>query len=585
MIVIMCYYVYMIFYFFRITCSNQTTKGSKSVIVSTQGGKISDNISCVFGSKQLQSLLKLTPVIPDISVKNIKEKFFLDLENTKTQPIPSDETIDIDDIKPDDLELSEESSNDTNYDISNTICENDNNVSVKSSCKNENKPARKIKTIPIDFDGFISTCEHNSGRSTTDRQFFYINSRPCEPQKITKVINETYKQFNSHQYPFVYLNLKVKQSSVDVNVTPDKRKIFLERENFILDIIKSSLLNVFESIPSTLRFENVKNICSTQKSENTDNNALNNPRIFSSFLSQFSNKGLKKENNENISLHTETKRKAESLDNYIECKIIRTKSPETVIESTIPEKILPENEQNDVKTEHVGTDNNSENIFLIESNKVEHIQLTDSGVEILDDPKEAVFLGYTDCLPLSQVVSVNDVLEDNSKVSKESKMSTISEKKTKSPKSAEKKIVKVVKNDFSSDTSHNRNSFTIEISVDQIKKYLLDDLNRQSSAKNVEKIKFRTEINPVLNKKCEEELQKELSKDMFSQMKIIGQFNLGFIVTKLQDDLFIIDQHASDEKYNFETLQKTTVLSNQKLVVYVKISEFYKKNINPLFIN
>lgn len=49
-------------------------------------------------------------------------------------------------------------------------------------------------------------------------------------------------------------------------------------------------------------------------------------------------------------------------------------------------------------------------------------------------------------------------------------------------------------------------------------------------------------------------------------MEIIGQFNLGFIIAKLDSDLFIIDQHATDEKYNFETLQQTTVISNQKLV-------------------
>lgn len=50
-------------------------------------------------------------------------------------------------------------------------------------------------------------------------------------------------------------------------------------------------------------------------------------------------------------------------------------------------------------------------------------------------------------------------------------------------------------------------------------------------------------------------------------MKIIGQFNLGFIITKYENDLFIIDQHATDEKYNFETLQHTTSLTSQKLVV------------------
>ncbi len=31
------------------------------------------------------------------------------------------------------------------------------------------------------------------------------------------------------------------------------------------------------------------------------------------------------------------------------------------------------------------------------------------------------------------------------------------------------------------------------------------------------------------------------------------------------DDLFIVDQHAADEKYNFETLQKTTRIDSQKL--------------------
>lgn len=54
---------------------------------------------------------------------------------------------------------------------------------------------------------------------------------------------------------------------------------------------------------------------------------------------------------------------------------------------------------------------------------------------------------------------------------------------------------------------------------------------------------------------------------MSLQMSIIGQFNLGFIITKLDADLFIVDQHATDEKYNFETLQKTTKILSQKLVV------------------
>lgn len=33
------------------------------------------------------------------------------------------------------------------------------------------------------------------------------------------------------------------------------------------------------------------------------------------------------------------------------------------------------------------------------------------------------------------------------------------------------------------------------------------------------------------------------------------QFNLGFIIARIGADVFILDQHACDEKYNFETLQ------------------------------
>lgn len=76
-------------------------------------------------------------------------------------------------------------------------------------------------------------------------------------------------------------------------------------------------------------------------------------------------------------------------------------------------------------------------------------------------------------------------------------------------------------------------------------------------------------------------LSRIIDKKDFAIMDIVGQFNLGFIVARRRkavseedghgrvgaavDDLFIVDQHAADEKYNFETLQQTTVVNSQKL--------------------
>lgn len=83
---------------------------------------------------------------------------------------------------------------------------------------------------------------------------------------------------------------------------------------------------------------------------------------------------------------------------------------------------------------------------------------------------------------------------------------------------------------------------------------------------------------------AEEKLSLKISKSDFGKMRIVGQFNLGFIlaVRKAEqdpaegeeggqqqhqdDELFIIDQHASDEKYNFERLQASTVVQSQRLV-------------------
>lgn len=65
----------------------------------------------------------------------------------------------------------------------------------------------------------------------------------------------------------------------------------------------------------------------------------------------------------------------------------------------------------------------------------------------------------------------------------------------------------------------------------------------------------------------EDRLTLTISKDDFVSMHIIGQFNLGFVLaTRAGTDMFIIDQHASDEKYNFERLQRSTIVQNQRLV-------------------
>lgn len=60
----------------------------------------------------------------------------------------------------------------------------------------------------IKVKGLISSVEWGKGRTSADRQYFYINGRPAELKNVAKVINEVYKSFNSQQIPMALLDFE-----------------------------------------------------------------------------------------------------------------------------------------------------------------------------------------------------------------------------------------------------------------------------------------------------------------------------------------------------------------------------------------
>ena len=68
------------------------------------------------------------------------------------------------------------------------------------------------------------------------------------------------------------------------------------------------------------------------------------------------------------------------------------------------------------------------------------------------------------------------------------------------------------------------------------------------------------------------EPQVQFLKENFRNLEVLGQYNNGFLVTYLaaNGELFIIDQHASDEKHNFENLLRQP-LKSQPLVSPIRI--------------
>ena len=233
---------------------------------------------------------------------------------------------------------------------------------------------------------------------------------------------------------------------------------------------------------------------------------------------------------------------------------------------------LESGEGSDARSDEETSENRSSGVHTDSEDQAESQQLMD-GVRKGLNPEDQSFESSETAQ--SEDDSVDDFLDDEDKKAKEdAKVARLIEQ-------AEAKLAMPTPDNVQRahqilQESRRKDSTTviiqvIERSVDHIEKQI-QSLRKAlwQSSKNDNSVfqeKSSDDASP------EERLSLTVSKEDFSRMHIIGQFNLGFILATrpgnpptTADELFIIDQHASDEKYNFERLQSSTVVQNQRLV-------------------
>lgn len=69
-----------------------------------------------------------------------------------------------------------------------------------------------FSTTEFNLKGMISKLD--SGRSSSDRQFFYLNKRPVDLPKLCRAINEVYKIQNKKEYPVFVLTLELNSAAL-----------------------------------------------------------------------------------------------------------------------------------------------------------------------------------------------------------------------------------------------------------------------------------------------------------------------------------------------------------------------------------
>lgn len=127
-------------------------------------------------------------------------------------------------------------------------------------------------------NGFLSKPGYGSGRNLGDRQFFFVNGRPVDMPKVSKLVNELYRGANSRQYPIAIINFTVPARAYDVNVTPDKRKIFFSDEVCILRSLREALEKIYSpnhASYSVHKFEEpTKKVCTSKSYSQQENSQL-----------------------------------------------------------------------------------------------------------------------------------------------------------------------------------------------------------------------------------------------------------------------------------------------------------------------
>ncbi|KND04087.1 DNA mismatch repair protein MutL [Spizellomyces punctatus DAOM BR117] len=360
----------------------------------------------------------------------------------------------------------------------------------------------EIPTLVV--TGFISRPDPHYARNSTDRQYFFINKRPCDMPKIAKVVNEIYGGFVTHKYPIAILNLELEAGRYDVNITPDKRTVLLQDERQLVDALKEQLREFLETFQGTY---------ATQRP------------VEPSFDGRLSSK-------ETLSQRGSVKSSPVITPRHV------ASSPE------VPEDIFHEPLAADpADIEYTPSD---ASIELVEA---EPIPRTEMNVDISDEEVENAGSAWGALLKGKRRAESTKKDTAGPRVKKSRKQAADG---TRHRAFALRKYLA----DISSGATMAFDPVQITARMRQ----------RQRQRAELRKRQIRTVPLVTDENTAVEELNRLIRKEDFKRMQVLGQFNLGFIVVRLGNDLFIIDQHASDEKYNYENLKRTMKIETQKLL-------------------
>lgn len=466
--------------------------------------------------------------------------------------------------------------------------------------------------------GLISKPVMGSGRSSGDRQYFYLNGRPWDSPKLAQTFNQVYRTLNATQYPCVVADLRMDRHAYDVNVSPDKRTLYLHDEAALLERIRVALEHMLEPTRGILRVQN-------QAFEPTPMPVEEAPKRRAPDATREPSKTARTEVSVSTLSASWSSPPASQEPNASQgVTSMRTQFRQAVQNFARKRAQLPESYASEHEEENVSdSDRASTELEPGPSSPMDPDELTQerprrqSPVTVHALPVEPDTPGarparqrrelpvLDEPMPVEGLDSEGDIPSSGSSLQDMPVPSQVPSKASEQRASAVSNRLPAPHSSSENDVRHSTSVPTEssdeleeeaplsspmpprtsqEIHTVEPRKGASLYTDTVTLAFDLQAYEARMERAPrpcapkvwqgaevgVPDKDVVAALERVLAKSDFANMRVVGQFNLGFIiarrVTPDMDDLFIIDQHAADEKFNFETLQRTTKIHSQQLL-------------------
>lgn len=237
----------------KIVVSNTNEAGVKQTVLTTQsGGRLSDNVSILFGAKFAASLLPLDVTV-QLPVRQRNTRGYNNDQNSRHKEEGVDGVNS-------DQEDQEEPGPAGEVCSAFSTGRGDRAVHDSPEAEDEDRadsieggPSSPGEQVSVKVTGLVSKAGLGVGRSDNDRQFAFLNGRPVDLPRFAKVLNEVWRRYEMKQKPAFVLNITVPPGYFDVNLTPDKREVLIVQEALILEKLREGVDALYMPVRSTMQ--------------------------------------------------------------------------------------------------------------------------------------------------------------------------------------------------------------------------------------------------------------------------------------------------------------------------------------------